>query len=302
MSSIFRLSRAQFLPVILSPVILGTAVAWQVSRSHSINWLFFLLALIGAGLLHLASNVINDVYDYTSGVDTLTEKSFPRDFPGWKVLPRGIVSLSTAKLYAYLFYLGGILIGLYLFLATGVPVLILGILGVLFSYTYVAPPFKLDYRGLALGELAIFASFGLIPVLGAYYIQAKSIDLAPVLASIPLGILTTVVLLNHDLIFHDVYKQGGKRSLAVVMGRPTIRSLTTFLSAICYPYLLLLISLRVFPITTLITLPALVLLILLLRTYSKPNLQIPDYGKATMTSLIHTLLFGILLAVGFLLA
>ncbi len=279
---------------------MGTAVAWH--SYHSINWLFFTLALIGAALLHLASNVINDVYDYKSGVDNIAERSFPRDFPGWKVLPRGIVSLSSAKLYAYLFYLGGILIGLYLFYLTGLTVLILGILGVLFSYTYVAPPLRVDYRGLALGELAIFASFGPIPVLGAYYIQARNILLSPSLASIPLGLLTAVLLLNHDLIFHDVYKEGGKRSLAVVMGRSAAAKLSVALSAICYPFLLVMILLRIFPIATGVAFLGLVVLALLIRIYSKPNLQIPDYGKATTFSLIHSLAFGILLATGFLLA
>ncbi len=263
---------------------------------------FFALALIGAALLHLASNVINDVYDYKSGVDNITERSFPRDFPGWKVLPRGIVSVSAAKLYAYLFYLGGVLIGLYLFYQTGLTVLILGILGVLLSYTYVAPPLRVDYRGLALGELAIFASFGPIPVLGAYYIQARSILLAPALASIPLGLLTTVVLLSHDLIFHDVYKEGGKRSLAVMMGRSATAKLLLILSAICYPFLLLMILIGVFPIPTGAAFLGLVVLALLIRLYSKPNLQIPDYGKATTISLAHSLTFGILLAAGFLLA
>jgi 1,4-dihydroxy-2-naphthoate polyprenyltransferase len=294
------LSRAQFLPVILSPVLLGTAVAWQ--SYHVINWFFFALALIGAALLHLASNVINDVYDYKSGVDSISDRSFPKDFPGWKVLPRGIVSVSAARLYAYLFYAGGVLIGLYLFYQTGLTVLILGILGVLFSYTYVAPPLRVDYRGLALGEIAIFASFGPIPVLGAYYIQAKNILLAPALASIPLGLLTAVVLLSHDLIFHDVYKEGGKRSLAVVMGRSAAAKLSLILSASCYPFLLLMILIGIFPISTGAAFLGLAVLALLVQKYSKPNLQIPDYAKATTLSLIHSLAFGILLALGFLLA
>ncbi len=300
MSSLVRLSRAQFLPVILSPVLLGTAVAWHTSQS--INWLFFALALIGAALLHLASNVINDVYDYKSGVDTIAERSFPRDFPGWKVLPRGVVSLSAAKLYAYLFYLGGVLIGLYLTYATGLVVLILGVFGVLLSYTYVAPPFRTDYRGLALGELAIFASFGPIPALGAYYIQARNLLLAPALASIPVGILTADLLLNHDLIFHDVYREGGKRSLAVVLGRPAAAKLSMLLSSICYPFILVMIMLGVFPITTAAAFLGLIALALLVRIYSKPDLQIPDFAKATTLSLIHSLAFGILLALGFLLA
>lgn len=299
MSALARLSRAQFLPIILSPVIVGTAVAWQAL--HSINWLFFMLALIGASLLHLASNVINDVYDFKSGVDDVSDRSFPKDFPGWKVLPRQVVTLSAARMYAYLFYLGGILIGLYLFYQTGITVLILGILGVLFSYAYVVPPFKLDYRGLALGELSIFASFGPIPVLGAYYIQARSIQIAPSLASIPLGLLTAVLLINHDMIFYDAYKEGGKRSLAVVMGRFAAAKLSLVLSACCYLFLLIMILLGIFPITTGVAFLGIAVLALLARIFSKSDLQIPDYARATTLSLIHSLAFAVLLAAGFLL-
>jgi 1,4-dihydroxy-2-naphthoate octaprenyltransferase len=133
-------------------------------------------------------------------------------------------------------------------------------------------------------------------------VQTKEIALAPALASIPLGLLTAVLLLNHDLIFYDVYKQGGKRSLAVVLGRALTRRLGLVLSALCYLSIILFTAFRVFPPTSLISLVAVVVFGLLLRALSKPNLQVPDYAKATMTSLLHSLVFGVLLSLGFLLA
>ena len=54
--------------------------------------------------------------------------------------------------------------------AVGWIALAIAIPGILLSYFYVAPPLKLDYRGLGLGELSIFFSFGPIPALGAFYV------------------------------------------------------------------------------------------------------------------------------------
>src|SRR5437667_101367 len=91
--------------------------------------------------------------------------------------------------------------------------------GILLSYFYAAPPVKLDYRGLGMGELAIFLSFGPIPCLGTYYVLTGGLSLIPLILSIPTGLLTTSVLLSHDKIFFDAYSEAGKRSLAVVLGR-----------------------------------------------------------------------------------
>ena len=75
-SRIFRLSRAQFLPVILSPVVVGTVLAWWSDRMFSP--LLFVLVSMGSICLHLAANTIDDAYDYKSGVDG---NSFQRKFP-----------------------------------------------------------------------------------------------------------------------------------------------------------------------------------------------------------------------------
>ena len=297
MKVFMRISRAQFLPVILSPVVLGTAVAWQASGT--VDVLFLGLALLGSGLLLLATNIINDVYDYVHGVDSVSDRMFPPEFPGWKVLPRGLVTLGTAKTWAYLSYLGGVIVGVYFLVVAGPTPFVLALLGIVASYFYVAPPAKADYRGLVLGELSIFAAFGPIPAMGAYFIQVQRLDLLPLLASLPLGLLTMCVLINHDLIFHDPYKATGKRSLTVVLGRSAAIRVSAVISSLVYVYAVLLVFLGVFPTSTLLALVALPALGSLLAVYGKKDLQIPDYGKATMRSFLHSVLFGALLAVGF---
>ena len=196
-----KLVRLQFIPVMVAPVALGAAAAWYLtSRFNALN---FLLALAGSISLHLAANAIDDVYDHVNGVDSVSDKTFPREFPGWKPLTRGMISLKGGLEASGILYGFSLVVGLYLSLTVGWFALGIAIPGILLSYFYAAPPVKLDYRGLGMGELAIFLSFGPIPCLGTYYVLTGGLSLIPLILSIPTGLLTTSVLLSHDKIFFD---------------------------------------------------------------------------------------------------
>ena len=64
------------------------------------------------------------------------------------------------------------MMGAYLVWAVGWPVLALGAFGALTGFCYSATPLKLGSRGW--GELFIMLDFGVLPVLGAYYVQAEA--------------------------------------------------------------------------------------------------------------------------------
>ncbi|MBI2183511.1 MAG: prenyltransferase [Thaumarchaeota archaeon] len=297
MKTFLRITRAQFLPVILVPIIVGTAVAWHSAKA--LNPIYMVLALIGSALLLLAANIVDDIYDYVNGIDPISDRMFPPDFPGWKVIPRGLVTLGKAKTWAFLCYLGALLLASYFAFMAGIPSLILAVLGIGLSYFYVAPPIKAAYRGLGLGELDIFVNFGPIPALGAYFVQTLRLDLLPVVAAIPSGLLTASVLINHDLIFHDPYVEGGKRSIAVLLGRRSAMKLCTAIGVACYLYVAILALLGVFPLTTLAVFPALLVFARQLGVYAKKEQNIPNYARATSISFIHSVVFGILLSLGF---
>src|SRR5215471_19744977 len=89
-----RLLRAQFTPIMIAPVVLGTALAWVTV--HRFDPFLFALVLLGSLCLHLAANGIDDVYDFLNGTDVLSEKMFPPDAPGWKPIPRGIFPVGDA--------------------------------------------------------------------------------------------------------------------------------------------------------------------------------------------------------------
>ncbi|MDA4122277.1 MAG: prenyltransferase [Thaumarchaeota archaeon] len=291
----FRFARVQFLPLVLAPILVGTASAWHLSRS--INPQLFLLLLAGAACLQIASNSIDDVYDFLNGVDRVSETMFPKEFPGWKPIPRGLMSVSQGLSISLVFYSLSLAIGLYLAVTVGWIALAIAIPGVLLSYFYVAPPLKLDYRGLGLGEVAIFLGFGPLPVLGAFYVLTGTLSWFALLASIPSGLLTVDVLLNHDMIFYDAYKAAAKKSMTVVLGRVRTESLTFGLSVVPYLFVAGLVLARAIPFTCLLVLVALPFVVrgnLPART-ERP---MPEYGSRTRRAFFHSVVFSLLLAVG----
>ena len=294
-----RLVRLQFVPVMVAPVALGAAAAWYLASTFNAE--NFLLALVGSVSLHLAANAIDDVYDQVNGVDSVSDRIFPREFPGWKPLTRGVVTLKGGLETSGILYGLSLLVGLYLSYRVGWLALGIALPGILLSYFYAAPPVKLDYRGLALGELAIFLSFGPIPCLGTYYVVTGSISPLPVLLSIPTGLLTTNVLLSHDKIFFDAYNEAGKRSLTVVLGRRLTNKVIFSLGVVAYlliPLFILLGYAPVYATAVFLTLPLFAGAVDLSARERSPV----ENGALTMKAFLQSVTFTLLLSLGLLLA
>ncbi len=295
---LLRLIRFQFLPVILSPVIVGTALAWWANKAFS-PFIFTLVAL-GSALLHLGANTIDDAYDYQSGVDVASNSMFPPDFGGWKPLPRKMMTLGEVKGLAYAFFLLALAIGLYLTYATGPLVFVLGAVGAFFGFFHVAPPLRLGYRGL--GEAGIAVSFGLLPAIGSFFVQTRYVSLGSVLAGIPLGLLTATILMNHDQIFYGPYQQSGKKSLTVILGRRASMNLSLLLTVVSYLIVLLAIPFGLLPWPSAIVLISLPLFARQVQLYRSVAASPLHYVKLTMTTFLLSVSFGILLALGLVVA
>ena len=290
-----RFARVQFVPVILAPIIVGAAAAFASTRS--LDLVYLALLLLAAGFLHIASNSIDDVYDFLNGVDVVSENMFPKEFPGWKPLPRGVMTVGQAYAISFSFYALSLAIGVYFAIVVGWLALAIAIPGVVLSYFYVAPPLKLDYRGLGLGELSIFLGFGPIPALGAFYVLTGGLQLLPLLVAIPCGLLTMNVLLTHDMIFFEPYSAAGKRSLAIVLGRYRTEWLTLGSTLVAYALVISLVALRLVAPTSLAVLLALPILV---KAGVRPRAErsVPQYGDRAKAFFLHSVIFSLLLALG----
>jgi 1,4-dihydroxy-2-naphthoate polyprenyltransferase len=293
-----RLTRTQFLPLILLPSLVGAGFAYHLTGRLNVEYL--VLTAIGVSLLHLGANAIDDCYDYQNGVDRVAEEIFPKDFGGWKPIARKKISLESAKVISYLLLLGSLAFAAYFALVVGPWALLLGLAGVLLAIFYTAPPLKLDYRGYALGEVSILFAFGPIPVLGSYYVQTGTLSVAALLASIPLGIITVTVLLDHDMIFYEVYAKARKLSLAIILGRKRTLDVSLAFTMLSYVTVLVLVAVRIFPIWS-IAAPVFSAIVLsrTLSTYRQPANPPPFYVPFTVNGLFANWVLGLVLAVSF---
>ncbi|MGI0083641.1 MAG: prenyltransferase [Nitrososphaerales archaeon] len=296
----FRLTRIQFIPLIILPALVGTSIAWLEFKQF--NALYFALVLLGVSLLHLGANSIDDVYDYANGVDQIANSMFPKEFGGWKPLPRRLISLRGAKLISALLFGSSLVIGIYFWRVMGFWALGLALGGVALATVYTAPPFKLDYRGFALGEISILFSFGPIPVLGAFFVQTGALALNPLLVSIPIGLMTVTILVDHDLIFYEAYKKSGKQSLGTVLGRKNALKASLAMTLVSYLLVVGLALANVIPVWTLLA-PLMSALILArkARAFSRSEEPPSYYVPFTTNGLISNWTFALVLALTLLL-
>ena len=183
--------RAFSLPVSLLPVLIATAAARGPGQWH---WGVLVASMLGVGLLHAAGNLLNDYFDFRSGVDHRTEGDQVR--PG-RLLVRGELKPRDVLLGAVICLLLAVPVGAYLTWVCGGGLLWFALAGVLGLWAYTGPPLKLKYR--ALGELLIFLVFGPILMLGAAYAQTRRIEPVVLLVSIPIGLVTAAILVGNNI-------------------------------------------------------------------------------------------------------
>ena len=244
---LLQATRARTLPVMLAPVLIGALLAWQ--QGSAFQWGLFILTLLGALAAHLGANVVNDVFDFSEGTDQAAQKMMPEGTTiatGSQTLMKGQMSLKAFRglaigLFA-LALLCGIIIAFYRPFA-----LAFGLAGFLLAFFYVAPPLRLAYIGRGLGELDILISFGILPLVGAYYVQSGNVTLSALLASLPIGLYTTAVLYFHHFLHWRADAEVGKITPIVALGEQKARVAGAILLVLIAVTFLVDAALQVFP-------------------------------------------------------
>lgn len=275
------------------PVLVGAALAY---RDGLFDPLLFLATLVASVSLQAGTNVVNEIHDVRTGVDT---KDSPR---ASKALVEGRVPLGEARALAAAFFLVTIAIGLALVALRGWPLLAIGLAGVLGGYFYTAPPFQYKYR--ALGVPLVFVYMGVLMVVGAYYAIAGRWSDAALYASLPVGILVAAILHANDVRDVDEDARAGFRTLSILLTRTPAARLYVWmmLGAFLLTGLLVIAGqLPLFALVALLALPG----ALRATAEMRRAMATGDIGVIARidqhTAQVH-LLFGLLLASGIVLA
>lgn len=249
--------RMPFLTATVVSIILGTSVAWV--RNSVFNLGYFLLALVGGIFLHVGTNVANDYFDHKSKNDEIN-KEFIRPFSGGsRTIQMGLLTPREVLLGALVFFFLGTLVGLYLTLTRGAPVLFLGLIGVTSGFFYTAPPLQWANRGV--GETLVGLNFGGLMTLGAYYVQTTTFMVEPLLASIPTSLLIAAVLYINEFQDYQADRAVGKKTLVVRLGRDKAVTGYAFIVLAAYAAIFISAVMGITPQYTLIALVSLPLAI-----------------------------------------
>jgi 1,4-dihydroxy-2-naphthoate octaprenyltransferase len=200
-----RSLRAFSLPLSTAPVFIATAAVAPVGQWR---WDVLLASVLGVAALHAAANLLNDIFDFRSGVDRRVEGDEGR--PG-RVLVRGL--MKPAQAAGEVAAAGAVVLAAagYILWRCGPAPLGFAAAGALILYAYTGPPFALKYRGV--GEWAIFLAFGPLLLLGAAWVQVGHFSLAALLLSLPIGCATTAVVVGNNLRDRQEDAEAGIRTL-----------------------------------------------------------------------------------------
>ena len=282
--------RAPFMLLTAVSVFLGVAVAW---RSGEFVAPEAGLTLLGVLLLHAGVNVLNDYFDYRSGIDLRTKRT---PFSGGSgILPSKHLSPRAVYRAGLVFTAGGITIGVFFVITRGLPVLVFLVPAALCIFYYST---ALAARGL--GEFAAALSFGPLVVGGSYYVQTLRIDLEPIMIGVAQGIMVGAILFLNEFPDVEADKSRGRYHLPARLGLSKSSRLFKLFPAAAYSVIIVSALAGLIPKTALLALATLPLEVKASigaqRHFDDVERLVPAMGL----NVAATLLLGSLLAAGYL--
>ena len=203
-------ARPRTLPAAVVPVLVGTACAAGV-RPGGIEWWRAGAALVVSLAIQVATNFANDYSDGKRGTDDPGKRVGPPRLVGW-----GLASPAAVKRAAMLSFAVAGVAGLALTIAVGPELLVVGAASFAAGWFYTGGPKPYGYIGL--GEVFVFAFFGVVATVGSCYVQVEELTKLAFAASVPVGMLATALLVINNLRDIPGDTVSGKRTLAVRLG------------------------------------------------------------------------------------
>ncbi len=191
------------IPASAMPIIV--AVAYLFWKGASISWPMALLTLVGMILFHLTGNVWSDYFDYKKKVDA-------DDTFGAKTLTTGMFEPKEIRNLALGLLAVSVVCGLAIVALTGLPVLWIGLAGVICTLLY--PVLKYN----ALGDLDILLTFAFLPTIGTSYAVTGFIDWNVLYIALPVGLITDGILHSNNTRDMRTDARAGITTMAMSMG------------------------------------------------------------------------------------
>jgi len=201
--------RPRTLSIAVVPVAVGSTLAWL--DSGTLIWSVVVATLCAALLIQVGTNLHNDVTDFERGADRDDTRLGPT-----RATAAGWLSAAQVRRAAWGSFALAATFGIWLIIAGGWPILLLGVASILAGVTYTGGPRPIGYLGL--GELFVWLFFGVAAVVGTYYLQTGAVSRIALLFGALTGMPAAAVLVVNNTRDIDGDREAGKRTLAVRLG------------------------------------------------------------------------------------
>ena len=209
-------ARPRTLPAAVAPVLVGTALAGSEDVFRALP---FVAALIGSIFIQIGTTLSNDYSDARRGADTEDRLGPVRVTAGGLMPPRRVL------IGTYIAFGVAVAAGLYLAAVAGWELLLVGVASILAGVLYTGGPRPYGYEGL--GEFFVFFFFGVVAVVGSYFVQTEELRWEAFALGVPVGLLAAAILVVNNVRDVDTDRRAGKRTRAVKLGRERARLLFT---------------------------------------------------------------------------
>jgi len=289
-----KAARAPFFTGIIVPVLFGSTLAYY--DTGRFDWLLFAVTMIGMIFAHAAANLANDYFDHKTTDDDINPHFTPFS-GGSRMIQDGLLSPKAIVSAALISWAVALAAGIYLVLNTpGYWVLLLAALGFIGGFFYTATRFAFSYNRV--GEIAILICFGILPIMGSYFVQTGHFSWLSFWTSFPIGFLITAILYVNQYPDYEADKSVRKNHLVVTFGKSGGRAGFYFLIFGNYAAIILAVlfaGLTPYALMALLTLP---IALKTVRIFAREYEKIKEFIPAQAGTIQVHLLTGLLMSVG----
>ena len=200
--------RLKTLPAAICPVMVGTALAYN--NMDKINFVLFFTILFASLFIQIGTNFSNDLSDFLKGTDTI-DRLGPK-----RAAQSGLLTVNQLKFGVIFSFSLSILFGIYLVSIGGYIIVIIGLLSIASGILYTEGPYPLGYHGL--GDIFVFVFFGIIAVMGTFYLHTLKINMESFICGSIIGSIATAIIVVNNIRDAQTDILTGKQTLAVKFG------------------------------------------------------------------------------------
>lgn len=282
----WRLMRPHTLTASFVPVVTGSALALY---KDALNIYLFLAMMLASILIQAATNMFNEYYDYVRGLDN--EKSVGI---GGTIVRDG-VSPKFIRNLAFLFYFISVLLGIYICMNSSWWIALIGVVSMAVGYFYTAGPYPIAYTPL--GEFFSGLFMGPVIIMITYYVQTAAFSWSAFYISISVGIFIGAINMANNIRDLDGDKEGGRKTLAILLGRPKAIQFLAMLFIVSYLWIIFLIISNNVTIWAMLVLASIPKAIEAIKLFKGKTVAAEMMPAMRATAQLNTM-FGFILTIG----